>query len=51
MVTDLVTVFLQGLSRSTIPPLSCWAHWIRDLAASAEFRAELLELQQQLFGH
>ena len=36
----------------------CWAHLIRDLVAiaerpgaSAEFGAELLGLQQQLFGH
>ena len=85
MVTPLVTVFLQGLSRSTAAAIEllgsafggivvsdrfsaynhlpiqqrqlCWAHLIRDLTAiaerpgaSAEFGAELLGLQQQLFG-
>jgi len=86
MVTAVVTVFLQGLSRSTAAAIEllgstfggivvsdrfsaynhlpiqqrqlCWAHLIRDLTAiserpgaSAEFGAELLELQRQLFGH
>jgi transposase len=86
MVTAVVTVFIQGLSRSTAAAIEllgstfggivvsdrfsaynhlptqqrqlCWAHLIRDLAAiferpgaSAEFGAQLLELQQQLFGH
>ncbi|QPN71316.1 IS66 family transposase [Synechococcus sp. CBW1108] len=86
MVTPLVTVFLQGLSRSTAAAIEllgsafggivvsdrfsaynhlpvmqrqlCWAHLIRDLTAiaerpgaSAEFGAQLLGLQQQLFGH
>ena len=86
MVTPLVTVFLQGLSRSTAAAIEllgsafggivvsdrfsaynhlpvmqrqlCWAHLIRDLVAiaerpgaSAEFGAQLLGLQQQLFGH
>ena len=86
MVTAVVTVFVQGLSRSTAAAIEllgsafggivvsdrfssynhlptqqrqlCWAHLIRDLAAiaerpgaSAEFGAELLGLQQQLFGH
>ena len=86
MVTAVVTVFLQGLSRSTAAAIEllgstfggivvsdrfsaynhlplkqrqlCWAHLIRDLTAiaerpgaSAEFGAQLLELQQQLFGH
>lgn len=86
MVTAVVTVFIQGLSRSTAAatellgssfggivvsdrfsaynhlPLEqrqlCWAHLIRDLTAiaerpgaSAEFGAQLLELQRQLFGH
>jgi len=86
MVTAVVTVFIQGLSRSTAAAIEllgstfggivvsdrfsaynhlpleqrqlCWAHLIRDLAAvaerpgaSAEFGAQLLGLQQQLFGH
>jgi transposase len=86
MVTTVVTVFIQGLSRSTaaaIEPLGgsfggivvsdrfsaynhlpsqqrqlCWAHLIRNLnaiaerpGASAEFGAELLDLQRQLFDH
>ena len=86
MVTAVVTVFIQGLSRSTAAAIEllgstfggivvsdrfsaynhlptqqrqlCWAHLIRDLTAiaerpgaSAEFGAQLLELQQQLFGH
>jgi transposase len=86
MVTAVVTVFIQGLSRSTAAAIEllgstfggivvsdrfsaynhlptqqrqlCWAHLIRDLAAiferpgaSAEFGAQLLELQRQLFGH
>jgi len=86
MVTAVVTVFIQGLSRSTAAAIEllgnafggivvsdrfsaynhlptqqrqlCWAHLIRDLVAiaerpgaSAEFGAELLGLQQQLFGH
>ena len=86
MVTAAVTVFLQGLSRSTAAAIEllgstfggivvsdrfsaynhlpiqqrqlCWAHLIRDLTAiaerpgaSAEFGAELLGLQQQLFDH
>ena len=86
MVTPLVTVFQQGLSRSAaaasellghsfggivvsdrfsaynhLPTQQrqlCWAHLIRDLTAiaerpgaSAEFGAELLGLQQQLFDH
>jgi transposase len=86
MVTAVVTVFIQGLSRSTAaaiellgssfggivvsdrfsaynhlptqPRQLCWAHLIRDLTAiaerpgaSAEFGAELLGLQQQLFAH
>jgi transposase len=85
MVTPAVTVFLQGLSRSTAAAIEllgntfggivvsdrfsaynhlpiqqrqlCWAHVIRDLVAiaerpgaSAEFGAQLLELQKQLFG-
>jgi transposase len=85
MVTAVVTVFIQGVSRSTAAAIEllgssfggivvgdrfsaynhlpsqqrqlCWAHLIRDLAAiaerpgaSAEFGAELLGLQQQLFG-
>jgi transposase len=85
MVTPVVTVFLQGLSRSGAAAIEllgsrfggivvsdrfsaynylpieqrqlCWAHVIRDLiaiaerpGASAEFGAQLLELQQQLFG-
>ena len=84
MVTAVVTVFVQGLSRSTAAAIEllgsafggivvsdrfsaynhlplqqrqlCWAHLIRDLnaiaerpGASAEFGAQLLELQQQLF--
>jgi len=84
MVTAVVTVFVQGLSRSTAAAIEllgnafggivvsdrfsaynhlatqqrqlCWAHVIRDLTAiaerpgaSAEFGAELLVLQQQLF--
>jgi transposase len=84
MVTAVVTVFVQGLSRSTAAAIEllgnafggivvsdrfsaynhlptqqrqlCWAHVIRDLTAiaerqgaSAEFGAELLDLQQQLF--
>jgi transposase len=86
MVTGVVTVFLQGLSRSAAAAIEllghgfggivvsdrfsaynhlpleqrqlCWAHLIRDLAAiaerpgaNAEFGAQLLELQRQLFGH
>ena len=86
MVTAVVTVFIQGLSRSTAAAIEllgsafggivvsdrfsaynhlplerrqlCWAHLIRDLTAnaerpgaSAEFGAQLLELQRQLFGH
>jgi transposase len=86
MVTPVVTVFLQGLSRSAAAATEllgsgfggivvsdrfsaynhlpsqqrqlCWAHLIRDLAAiferpgaNAEFGAQLLELEQQLFGH
>jgi len=86
MVTAVVTVFIQGLSRSTAAAIEllgsafggivvsdrfsaynhlptqqrqlCWAHLIRDLTAiserpgaSAEFGAELLELQRQLFAH
>ena len=86
MVTAVVTVFVQGLSRSTAAAIEllgnafggivvsdrfsaynhlpvmqrqlCWAHLIRDLVAiaerpgaSAEFGAELLGLQQQLFSH
>ena len=86
MVTGVVTVFLQGLSRSAAAAIEllghgfggivvsdrfsaynhlptqqrqlCWAHLIRDLraiaerpGASAEFGAQLLELQRQLFGH
>ena len=86
MVTAVVTVFIQGLSRSTAAAIEllgnafggivvsdrfsaynhlplerrqiCWAHVIRDLTAiaerpgaSAEFGAELLKLQQQLFAH
>jgi hypothetical protein len=85
MVTAAVTVFIQGLSRSTAAAIEllgsafggivvsdrfsaynhlptqqrqlCWAHLIRDLnaiaarpGASAEFGAQLLGLQQQLFG-
>jgi transposase len=85
MVTTVVTVFLQGLSRSAAAAIEllgdafggivvsdrfsaynyfpleqrqlCWAHVIRDLTAiaerqgaSAQFGAELLALQQQLFG-
>ncbi len=85
MVTAVVTVFIQGLSRSTAAAIEllgsafggivvsdrfsaynhlpleqrqlCWAHLIRDLTAiaerpgaSAEFGAQLLSLQQQLFG-
>jgi transposase len=85
MVTPVVTVFQQGLSRSGAAAMEllgnsfggivvsdrfsaynhlptqqrqlCWAHLIRDLVAiaeragaSAEVGAELLELQQQLFG-
>ena len=85
MVTAVVTVFIQGLSRSTAAAIEllgsafggivvsdrfsaynhlptqqrqlCWAHLIRDLAAiaerpgaSAEFGAELLDMQQQLFA-
>ncbi|MFM7455741.1 MAG: transposase, partial [Vulcanococcus sp.] len=81
MVTAVVTVFVQGLSRSTAAAIEllgspfggivvsdrflaynhlplqqrqlCWAHLIRDLnaiaerpGASAEFGAQLLELQQ-----
>ena len=84
MVTPMVTVFLQGLSRSSAAAIDllgssfggivvsdrfsaynhlpiqqrqlCWAHVIRDLiaiaerpGASAEFGAQLLELQKQLF--
>jgi transposase len=84
MVTAAVTVFIQGLSRSTAAAIEllgssfggivvsdrfsaynhlpaqqrqlCWAHLIRDLTAiserpgaSAEFGAQLLELQHQLF--
>jgi len=86
MVTAVVTVFIQGLSRSTAAAMEllgngfggivvsdrfsvynhlplerrqiCWAHVIRDLTAiaerpgaSAEFGAELLKLQRQLFAH
>jgi transposase len=86
MVTAVVTVFIQGLSRSTAAAIEllgssfggivvsdrfsaynhlptqqrqlCWAHLIRDLTAiaerpgaSAEFGAQLLGLQQQLFDH
>ena len=86
MVTAVVTVFIQGLSRSTAAaiellgsafggivvsdrfsaynhlPLNqrqlCWAHLIRDLTAiaerpgaSAEFGAQLLDLQLQVFDH
>ena len=86
MVTGVVTVFLQGLSRSAAAAIEllghgfggivvsdrfsaynhlptqqrqlCWAHLIRDLraiaerpGASAEFGAQLLELQRQLFDH
>ena len=86
MVTAVVTVFIQGLSRSTAAAIEllgstfggivvsdrfsaynhlpleqrqlCWAHLIRDLTAIAErpgasneFGAQLLGLQQQLFGH
>jgi len=86
MVTAVVTVFIQGLSRSTAAAIEllgssfggivvsdrfsaynhlpsqqrqlCWAHLIRDLnaiaerpGASAEFGAELLDLQRQLFDH
>jgi len=86
MVTAVVTVFIQGLSRSTAAAIEllgstfggivvsdrfsvynhlplerrqiCWAHVIRDLTAiaerpgaSAEFGAELLELQWKLFAH
>ena len=86
MVTAVVTLFIQGLSRSTAAAIEllgnafggivvsdrfsaynhlpvmqrqlCWAHLIRDLVAiaerpgaSAEFVAELLGLQQQLFDH
>jgi transposase len=86
MVTAVVTVFVQGLRRSTAAAIKllgstfggivvsdrfstcnhlptkqrqlCWAHLIRDLTAiaerpgaSAEFGAQLLGLQQQLFGH
>jgi transposase len=85
MVTAMVTVFMQGLSRTTAAAIEllgdafggivvsdrfsvynyfpleqrqlCWAHVIRDLTAiaerqgaSAQFGAELLALQQQLFG-
>ena len=84
MVTPVVTVFQQGLSRSGAAAIEllgngfggivvsdrfsaynhlpiqqrqlCWAHVIRDLVAiaerpgaSAEFGAQLLELQKQLF--
>ena len=84
MVTAVVTVFVQGLSRATAAAIEllgnafggivvsdrfsaynhlptqkrqlCWVHVIRDLTAiakrqgaSAEFGAELLDLQQQLF--
>ena len=86
MVTPVVTVFVQGLSRSAAAAIEllgssfggivvsdrfsaynhlplqqrqlCWAHLIRDLTAiaerpgaSAEFGAQLLELQRQLFDH
>jgi transposase len=86
MVTAMVTVLIQGLSRSTASAFEllgdtfggivmsdrfsaynhlpiqqrqlCWAHLKRDLTAiaerpgaSAEFGAELLALQQQLFSH
>jgi transposase len=86
MVTAAVTVFIQGLSRSTAAAIEllgssfggvvvsdrfsaynhlpleqrqlCWAHLIRDLTAiaerpgaSAEFGAQLLSLQQQVFEH
>ena len=85
MVTTAVTVFMQGLGRTTAAAIEllgdafggivvsdrfsaynyfpleqrqlCWAHVIRDLTAiaerqgaSAQFGAELLALQQQLFG-
>jgi transposase len=85
MVTAVVTVFAQSLSRSAAAAIEllgnafggivvsdrfsaynhlptrqrqlCWAHLIRDLTAiaerpgaSAEFGAELLDLQQQLFA-
>ena len=85
MVTAVVTVFIQGLSRSTAAALEllgngfgeivvsdrysaynhlpleqrqmCWAHVIRDLTAiaertgaSAEYGAELLKWQRQLFA-
>jgi transposase len=86
MVTAVVTVFIQGLSRSTAAAIEllgsafggivvsdrfsaynhlpleqrqlCWAHLIRDLTAiaerpgaSAEFGAQLLDLQRQVFDH
>ena len=86
MVTGVVTVVLQGLSRSAAAAIAllghgfggivvsdrfsaynhlptqqrqlCWAHLIHDRVAiaersgaSAEFGAQLLELQRQLFGH
>ena len=86
MVTPVVTVFRQGLSRSAAAAIEllgdgfagtvvsdrfsaynhlpleqrqlCWAHLKRDLTAidertgaSAEFGAQLLQLQQQLFEH
>jgi len=85
IVTTMVTVFIQGLSRSTAAAIEllgsahgwivvsdrlsaynhqptqqrqlCWAHLMRDLVAiverpgaSAEFGAQLLGLQQKLFG-
>ena len=45
MVTAVVTVFIQGLSRSTAAAIA------ERSGASAEFGAELLGLQQQLFDH
>jgi len=86
MVTAVVTVFIQGLSRSTAAAMEllgtafggivvsdrfsaynhlpleqrqiCWAHLIRDLTAiaertgaSAEYGAELLKWQEQLFAY
>jgi transposase len=86
MVTPVVTVFRQGLSRSAAAAIEllgdafagtvvsdrfsaynhlpthqrqlCWAHLKRDLTAiaertgaSAQFGAQLLQLQQQLFEH
>jgi len=86
LVTPVVTVFRQGLSRSAAAAIEllgdafagtvvsdrfsaynhlpshqrqlCWAHLKHDLTtidertgASAEFGAQLLQLQQQLFEH